>query len=252
MNANGESVGIPSSNPFCFASRSSTGHLNNWQALHLIAQEANLSHPEHVTSTKLRKYNATVSQWFDLNHGELEWLSNHMGHDLNIHKDFYRLHNFTIEIAKVSRLLMAINTGNASKLIGKQLDEINLDDFQFEGHEDVPEEHFAEPVEERVYSEDMSKSSSKRRKTSQKPNRVHHLSDSEDDRAKPIKKSVKSGWSPVEIETLKTLFRHLLRKGVYPSGKQIQLAIKNHACLKKRNILNVRSKLQHLMSNSNI
>ena len=73
--------------------------------------------PDLVTSTKLRKYNATVSQLFDLNNGELEWLSNHMGHDLNIHKDFYRLHDSTIEIGKVSRLLMAIDAGSASNLL---------------------------------------------------------------------------------------------------------------------------------------
>ena len=131
LNAYRDKVDIPSSNPYCFATRSA-GYLDSWQAMSSISQEASLKQPELVTSTKLRKYNATVSQLFDLNHGELEWLSNHMGHDLNIHKDFYRLHDSTIEIAKVSRLLMAIDTGNASQFVGKQLTEISLDDFCYE------------------------------------------------------------------------------------------------------------------------
>lgn len=131
LNAYRDKVGISSSNPYFFASRSA-GYLDSWQAMSSITKEASLKQPELVTSTKLRKYNATVSQLFDLNHGELEWLSNHMGHDLNIHKDFYRLHDSTIEIAKVSRLLMAIDTGNASKFVGKQLDEITLDDFCYD------------------------------------------------------------------------------------------------------------------------
>ena len=123
-----DTVGIQKSNPYCFASRSA-GHLESWQAMSAIAHEASLKQPELVTSTKLRKYNATVSQIFDLNSGELEWLSNHMGHDLNIHKDFYRLHDSTIEIAKVSRLLMAIDSGKAARFAGKQLTEISLEEF---------------------------------------------------------------------------------------------------------------------------
>ena len=35
-------------------------------------------------------------QVIDLNHGELKWLSNHLGRELQIHKTFYRLHESTI------------------------------------------------------------------------------------------------------------------------------------------------------------
>lgn len=50
----------------------------------------------------------------DLNQGELEWLSNHLGHELQIHKSFYRLHESTIELSKVSRLLMAVDAGQST------------------------------------------------------------------------------------------------------------------------------------------
>jgi hypothetical protein len=57
---------------------------------------------------------------------ETEWLSNHMGHTLNIHKNFYRLQDSVIEMAKVSRLLMAVDKGELSKYQGKGLQDINV------------------------------------------------------------------------------------------------------------------------------
>ena len=62
-----------------------------------------------------------------LKEGELEWLSNHLGHDIQVHKDFYRLHDSTIEIAKVSKLLIAADQGQISTLQGKSLSEIDIE-----------------------------------------------------------------------------------------------------------------------------
>ncbi|KAL3881634.1 hypothetical protein ACJMK2_028047 [Sinanodonta woodiana] len=94
--ANRKNVGIPEDNPYFFASKSSSGYLDSWQAMNTIVQEAGVQRPELVTSTRIRKYNATVCRLFDLTPGELEWLANHMGHDINIHKDFYHLHDSTL------------------------------------------------------------------------------------------------------------------------------------------------------------
>ncbi|GFO21826.1 N-lysine methyltransferase setd8 [Plakobranchus ocellatus] len=57
-----------------------------------------------------------------------------MDHKLNIHRDFYRLHESTVEIAKVSRVLVALDAGQAGRYSEKSLNEIGLDDiaFQFE------------------------------------------------------------------------------------------------------------------------
>ncbi|KAJ8311810.1 hypothetical protein KUTeg_010623 [Tegillarca granosa] len=58
---------------------------------------------------------------------ELEWLANHMGHGLAVHKHFYRLREQTLELAEVSKLLIATDDGQAYKFVGKSLDEINLE-----------------------------------------------------------------------------------------------------------------------------
>ena len=61
--------------------------------------------------------------------GELKWLANHMGHDVNIHENVYRLHDSTIELAKVSRLLMAVDSGRMQEFSGKTMDQIQLTGF---------------------------------------------------------------------------------------------------------------------------
>ena len=42
-------------------------------------------------------------------HRRLEWLARHLGHDIRVHRDFYRLNESTIEIAKVSKLLLTVD-----------------------------------------------------------------------------------------------------------------------------------------------
>lgn len=70
-------------------------------------------------------YIASV-QIVDLNAGELKWLANHMGHEVNVHEAVYRIHDSTIELAKISRLLMAVDHGVIGKFAGKRMQDINL------------------------------------------------------------------------------------------------------------------------------
>ena len=85
-----------------------------------------LEKPELVKSTNLRKYVATVSQLVDMNESEMGWLANHMGHDIHVHKEYYRLPQTTIEMAVVGNLLMAVDEGRAHQFKGKTLRQLNL------------------------------------------------------------------------------------------------------------------------------
>ena len=129
------SAGIPNTNLFFFASKSSDGYLNRWPAMKAVVDGAAVDHPRNISSTRLCKYIATVCQVFDLKEGEMQWLANHMGHELHIHRDFYRLNESTIEIAKVSRILMAVDSAEARKYKGKSLNEIALEDITFQSAE---------------------------------------------------------------------------------------------------------------------
>ena len=56
------------------------------------------------------------------------WFFFFKGHDINVHKQYYRLADSTIELARVSKLLLAIDDGKAGDFRGKSLDSITLDD----------------------------------------------------------------------------------------------------------------------------
>lgn len=67
----------------------------------------------------------------DLKENELEWLCSHMGHNINVHREYYRLPKNTLEVAKIGKLLMAIEQGS-KKYKGKSLDDIDLSDLEDE------------------------------------------------------------------------------------------------------------------------
>ena len=122
-------IGVSKENRYIFAapSRGSINYLRGPDCLNAVVKRCSLQNPSAIKSTQLRKYVATVSQIIDLNGSELDWLARHMGHDIAVHREYYRLHDSTIELAKVSKLLLAVDEGNASKWLGRNLDQIQLD-----------------------------------------------------------------------------------------------------------------------------
>ncbi|XP_068746319.1 uncharacterized protein [Montipora capricornis] len=128
-----KAVGIQERNPYVFArpNRQSLQYMRGWDCLRKFSTQCEppLSNPANVTSTKLRKYIATISQVLSMEEKEVDWLARHLGHDIRVHRDFYRLHESTIEIAKVSKLLLTVDQGDTGKFAGKTLEEIELDDI---------------------------------------------------------------------------------------------------------------------------
>ncbi len=58
---------------------------------------------------------------------QLQEIASHMGHSLTVHRKFYRLQDDITELAKVSKVLLAIEGGFASSLQSKNLDQIDFD-----------------------------------------------------------------------------------------------------------------------------
>jgi len=56
---------------------------------------------------------ATVSQIFELKEGEVDWLARHITHDIRVHREFYRLHDSSVELAKISKLQHAVEGGHS-------------------------------------------------------------------------------------------------------------------------------------------
>lgn len=93
----------------------------------------------NITSTKLRKHVATVSQILNLEKNDLEIMAGFLGHDIRIHNSFYRLSNDTLRIARMGIILTAFDNGDISKYSGKSLDEIACEDINLGEDEEVDE-----------------------------------------------------------------------------------------------------------------
>ena len=85
----------------------SLNHLDGWQMVNSVASRASLLKPELVTYTRLRKELATTLQLLDMNAAELTWVSNHLGHSVNVHKQWCQQEESTIEQTKVAKVLIA-------------------------------------------------------------------------------------------------------------------------------------------------
>ena len=123
-------VGVLHENVFVFAAptRGSKNFLRgNDGACKVLNAVTELKHPERIRSTEIRKYCATVSQLADLSENHLRWLADHMGHNIDVHREYYRLRESTVEVTKVARLLCAIDEGNTESIQGKKLSEINIE-----------------------------------------------------------------------------------------------------------------------------
>ena len=136
LNQKREEGGVDNSNPYVFAVNDgrSTNCLRGYDVLQTSCKKVKLEKPELVKSMNLRKYVATVSQLVDMNESEMGWLANHMGHDIHVHKEYYRLAQTTIEMAVVGilfmavdcNLLMAVNEGRVHQFKGKTPRQLNL------------------------------------------------------------------------------------------------------------------------------
>ena len=57
--------------------------------------------PGHIY--QLKKICCFVSQLVDMNESEMGWFTNHLGHDIDVHKEFYRLPQTTLDLAVVAK-----------------------------------------------------------------------------------------------------------------------------------------------------
>jgi len=64
---------------------------------------------------------------FAVDKNEMEMLATFLGHDLDIHKKYYRLPENALQLAKCGKLMLLMGKGGIGKYHGKNLDEIDLD-----------------------------------------------------------------------------------------------------------------------------
>lgn len=124
------SLVLTNENPYLFPTvyYGSVSHIRGSDCLRKLAAECGATAPERLRSTNLRKHMATMSQVLNLKEHELDILANFMGHDIRVHREFYRLPEATVQVAKVAKLLLTMENGGKKLPAGQSLDDIQLDD----------------------------------------------------------------------------------------------------------------------------
>nr|CAI5863638.1 unnamed protein product [Callosobruchus analis] len=119
---------INKKNLFLFANPNSESQpIVGYKVVQKHARMCGAKNPHALTSTRLRKHLATLTQLFSMTESDIEQLATFMGHTVDIHKHVYRLPDDVYQTAKIAKLLMLMEKGDAAKYKGKTLNDIDLD-----------------------------------------------------------------------------------------------------------------------------
>ncbi|KAH3755848.1 hypothetical protein DPMN_190547 [Dreissena polymorpha] len=75
---------------YLIPTKSASLHIRGTDVLRSIAIDCGAEHPKRLRSTKLRKHIATMTQLFNLPENEIDILAKILGHDIRVHREFYR------------------------------------------------------------------------------------------------------------------------------------------------------------------
>jgi len=117
-------AGVVSTNCYVFAYSQSENHLRGCDALRNASVQCGASSPTSLQATSLRKHVATLCQILNLKDHELDLLANYMGHDVRVHRQYYRLPDDVLQTSKLAKVFLLMDGGNLAKQKGKTLDEI--------------------------------------------------------------------------------------------------------------------------------
>ncbi|XP_073690489.1 uncharacterized protein [Garra rufa] len=208
-----EHVGISSSNPYIFARPfyGSQESIRGCDCLKRYAESCGAKNPENITSTKLRKHVATVSQLLNLQTHDLDQLATFMGHDIEVHREFYRLPEETLQMAKVGRILFALQSG-ISQFKGKSLEDITPN-ISFEEGTSDSESKDAESNKRRAKDNHLEKGTATSRKTVSGEASAYL-------RKPPLplnqKGKSRKAWTEVESKMIEHHFKNFLKKMKVP------------------------------------
>ena len=210
-------------------------YLRGWDVLKECCLEAQIENIKALTSTNVRKYVATTTQILNLKENELDVIARHLGHDINVHRKFYRLQDSTLELSKVTKLLLAMDGGNAHNYAGKSLDDIgeqnktNICDESFEI--DTPDEINDQITMNNNEEKEMNKietESRKRKSTSNIDISYKVGNKSKNENYIPPKKTQKTKWDPKLKEQILKDFHINIKLKKSPGKLECENYIKEH------------------------
>ena len=100
--------GVFENNVYFFACPGQETFLRGHTYINKYAKESNTKYPEGISSTKVRKHVTTLSTILNMKETEMDQLAGFLGHDITVHRKFYRLPKGMLQLAKVSKVLTAL------------------------------------------------------------------------------------------------------------------------------------------------
>lgn len=124
-----EACGVHQSNPFLFAkpNLSPSSFFRGVNSIKAFSNLCRAKKPELFLSRNLQKHIARVFQILNLENDELSHLAKLLGLDIRTDKEYYRLPEAAEELAKIARLLLAMERGSLEKFKGNSLEDIPIE-----------------------------------------------------------------------------------------------------------------------------
>ncbi|CAH0546511.1 unnamed protein product [Brassicogethes aeneus] len=130
---------VSNQNVYLFAKANSTNNsIIEDKIIEKFAKSCGAKNPSAITSTRLRKHLATLTQVFSMTENEIEQLAHIIGHTVGVHKNSYMLPDIVYQTAKISKLLILMESGCADQYKGQSLNEIEIN-LEANLLEDTPE-----------------------------------------------------------------------------------------------------------------
>ncbi|XP_062622394.1 uncharacterized protein LOC134283885 [Saccostrea cucullata] len=102
------------------------GVFRAYDSIRSISELAGLSNPNLIKTINMRKYMANMLQSLDTTENERQWIVDHLGHTMNIHKQHYRQTSDILELVEVAKLLLIQDLNIVHRFKGKQLKDIQI------------------------------------------------------------------------------------------------------------------------------
>ncbi|TMS18608.1 Zinc finger MYM-type protein 4 [Larimichthys crocea] len=125
-----EACGVNKDNPFLFAkpNSSQTSHYHGRHCIRPFSRVCCAKNPAHLRSVHHHKHVARVFQILNLENDELRHLAKLLGHEIRPDREYYRLPEAALELAKIAKLLLAMEKGSLERFKGNTLEEIEIED----------------------------------------------------------------------------------------------------------------------------
>lgn len=120
-----EECAVLQNNVYIFARPCLLSAYSGAVCLRYFARACGATRPDSLTSTKLWRQTRTLSLVLNLSNTELQQLADFIGCDICVRRQFYRLPEGTLQLAKISKILMALEQGCLADFKGKSLDDID-------------------------------------------------------------------------------------------------------------------------------